>query len=103
MFDFILFLLGMVPWSAWALLALVAVCLIQFVWGWKATVAAVISLLPILGYFWGRKRQSEIDQARRDRDALRHVQTRREVEQEVDALGSQDVAEELKRWNRNED
>lgn len=103
MIDFILFLLGMVPWPAWAVLVLVAICLVQFVWGWKATVAAVISLLPVLGYFWGRKRQAEIDQAKRDRDALRHVQTRREVEQDVKDLGSNDVAEELKRWNRNED
>lgn len=103
MFDFILFLLGMVPWPAWAVLALVAVCLIQFVWGWKATVAAVISLLPVVGYFWGRKRQAEIDQVRQAQEALRHVEIRREVEHEIDGLGSQDVDERLKGWNRNED
>lgn len=103
MFDLLLFLLGMVPWPVWAVLALCLVCAVQFLWGWKATIAAVISLLPILGYFWGRRRQTEIDQARRDRDALRHVETRREVEYEIDDLGSQDVDERLKRWNRNED
>ena len=69
--DFLLSLLGMVPWPAWAVLALCLICAIQFVWGWKATIAAVTSLLPVLGYLWGRKRQAEIDQARRDREALR--------------------------------
>lgn len=103
MLDFVFFLLGMVPWPVWAVLALVAVCLVQFVWGWKATIAAVISLLPILSYLWGRKRQAEIDQAKRDREALDHVIIRREVEEDVKDLGSQDVAEELKRWNRVED
>lgn len=99
--DFILFLLGMVPWPVWAVLALVAVCLVQFVWGWKATVAAVISLLPVLGYLWGRKRQAEIDQARRDREAMDHVRTRNEVEDDVAGLGAQDVDDKLRRWNRD--
>ena len=101
MFDFILFLLGMVPWPAWAVLALCLICAIQFVWGWKATIAAVISLLPVLGYLWGRKRQAEIDQARRDREALRDARYRREVDQGVSEMGAQDVSEELSRWNRD--
>lgn len=99
--DFILFLLGMVPWPAWAVLALCLICAIQFVWGWKATIAAVISLLPVLGYLWGRKRQAEIDQARRDREALRDARYRREVDQGVSEMGAQDVSEELSRWNRD--
>lgn len=103
MFDFILFLLGMVPWPAWAVLALVTVCLVQFVLGWKATIAAVVSLLPVLGYFWGKKRQSEIDQSKRDREALQDARFRREVDQEVSEMGAQDVADELTRWNRNHD
>lgn len=103
MIDFILFLLGMVPPIVWAVLILMALLLVQFVWGWKATIAAVISLLPVLGYFWGRKRQAEIDRAKRDREALDHVIIRRDVEEDVKDLGSQDVAEELRRWNRNED
>ena len=101
MIDLILFLLGMVPWFVWAVLALVAVCLVQFVWGWKAAIAAVISLLPVLGYLWGRKRQAEIDQARRDREALQDARYRREVDQDVSEMGAQDVAEELSRWNRD--
>lgn len=101
MIDFILFLLGMVPWFVWAVLALVAVCLVQFVWGWKAAIAAVISLLPVLGYLWGRKRQAEIEQSRRDREALQDARYRREVDQDVSEMGSQDVAEELSRWNRD--
>ena len=101
MLDFIFFLLGMVPWPVWAVLALVAVCLVQFVWGWKATIAAVISLLPVLGYFWGRKRQAEIDQARRDREAMDHVRTRIEVEDDVAGLPARDVDDKLARWNRD--
>lgn len=103
MFDFFLFLLGMVPWPVWAVLALVAVCLIQFVFGWKATIAAAVSLLPILGYFYGKRRQSEIDQAQRDRDALRDARFRREVDDDVADMGAQDVADELARWNRDRD
>ena len=101
MIDLILFLLGMVPWFVWAVLALVAVCLVQFVWGWKATIAAMISLLPVLGYFWGRKRQAEIEQARRDREALQEARYRRDVDQDVSEMGAQDVSEELARWNRD--
>jgi len=67
MIDFILFLLGMVPWPVWAVLALVAVCLVQFVWGWRATIAAVISLLPVLGYFWGRKEGVQIEKSRQSK------------------------------------
>lgn len=103
MFDLLLFLLGMVPPIVWVVLGLTVLVLVQFLWGWRAALAAAVSLLPILGYFWGKKRQSEIDQARRDRDALRHVETRRDVEYEIDDLGAQDVDERLKRWNRNED
>ena len=99
--DFNLFLLGMVPWPVWAVLALCLICAVQFVWGWRATSAAVISLLPILGYLWGRKRQAEIDQARRDREALRDARYRREVDQGVSEMGAQDVSEELSRWNRD--
>ncbi len=101
MIDFILFLLGMVPWPAWAVLALCLICAVQFVWGWRATIAAIISLLPILGYLWGRKRQAEIDQARRDREALQDARYRREVDQGVSEMGAQDVSEELSRWNRD--
>ena len=101
MIDFILFLLGMVPWPAWAVLALCLICAVQFVWGWRATIAAIISLLPILGYLWGRKRQAEIDQAQRDREALRDARYRREVDQGVSEMGAQDVSEELSRWNRD--
>lgn len=101
MIDFVIFLLGMVPWFVWAVLALVAVWLVQFVWGWKASIAAVISLLPVLGYLWGRKRQAEIDQARRDQEALRDARYRREVDQDVSEMGAQDVADELARWNRD--
>ena len=99
--DFILFLLGMVPWPAWAVLALCLICAVQFVWGWRATIAVVISLLPILGYLWGRKRQAEIDQARRDREALRDARYRREDDQDVSEMGAQDVSEELSRWSRD--
>lgn len=103
MFDFILFLLGMVPAIVWVVLGLTVLVLVQFLWGWRATLAAAISLLPVLGYLWGRKRQAEIDQARRDRAALDHVIIRRDVEEDVKDLGSQDVANELRRWNRVED
>jgi hypothetical protein len=99
--DFILFLLGMVPPIVWVVLGLVVLMLVQFVWGWRATIAAVVSLLPILGYFWGRKRQSEIDQAKRDREALQDARYRRKVDQNVSEMGAQDVSEELSRWNRD--
>jgi hypothetical protein len=101
--DFLLFLLGMVPPIVWAALILMALLLVQFVWGWKATIAAVISLLPVLGYLWGRKRQAEIDQARRDSEALQDVRYRNQVDQEISEMGAQDISEELSRWNRDHD
>lgn len=99
--DFIVFLLGMVPWPIWAGLAAAVLLAIQFLWGWKAAVSALITLLPLAGYFWGRKRQSEIDQAQRDRDALRDARYRRDVDQDIAQMGSQDVANELREWNRD--
>lgn len=65
--DFILFLLGMVPPVVWAVLALCLVCAVQFLWGWRAAIAAVISLLPVLGYFWGRKEGVQIEKARQSK------------------------------------
>ena len=90
-----------IGYAVWAVIALSHICPIQIVLGWKATIAAVISILPVLGYLWGRKRQAEIDQARRDREALRDARYRREVDQDVSEMGAQDVSEELSRWNRD--
>lgn len=101
MTDIILFLLGIVPWPVWAVLAVALVLAVQFLWGWKPAIGALIALLPLAGYFWGRKRQAEIDQAKRDREALQDARYRREVDQDVAEMGAQDVANELRNWNRD--
>lgn len=65
--DLILFLLGMVPWPIWAGLAVALLLAVQFLWGWKAAIGALISLLPLAGYFWGRKEGSQIENARQSK------------------------------------
>jgi hypothetical protein len=91
MFDFLLFLLGMVPWPIWVVLALCLICTVQFLWGWRAALGAAIALLPLAGYFWGRKEGSQIEKARQSkaRDILQEHYD--EIDrQDIDPSGSYD-------------
>lgn len=94
-------LLSFIPWWAYLIAAITLVVFVQATFGWRAAIGAMIGLLPVLGYLWGSKRQSEIDRAKRDREAADAMRRRREVDDEVASMGEQSVAEELRRWNRD--
>jgi hypothetical protein len=71
--------------------------------GWQGALAMAAGLLAVSGYAKGRADASRDERSRRDRDALNHVVIRDRVEDEIDALGAQDVDERLRRWSRAED
>lgn len=94
------FLMHALPWLAWGGLAAAILVVAYVLFGWKGMLGAFASLLPVLGLLYGRKLGADAERARRDREALRRVETRNRIDDEIADLGAQDVDERLKRWNR---
>lgn len=99
MFDLIVTLF---PWLAWAALAAAILVVAYVLFGWKGVTGAFVSLLPVLGLLYGRKLEADAQRAKRDREALRHVETRNRINDDIADLGAQDVDENLARWNRDQ-
>jgi hypothetical protein len=96
-------IISLVPWWLYLITALIAVAAVWRLLGWQGALAAAAALIAVLGYGKGRADASRDERSRRDRDVLNHVVIRDRVEDEIDALGAQDVDERLMRWNRAED
>lgn len=78
----------------------------MFSWGkLKAALAIAGAVIVSIGIAFLRGRKAGIDhiEAEQDRRRLESMKQRKEVDDEIDALGAQDVDERLKRWNRVED
>jgi hypothetical protein len=71
----------------------------------KAALAIAGAVIVAIGIAFLRGRKAGIDhiEAEQDRRRLESMKQRKEVDDEIDALGAQDVDERLKRWNRVED
>lgn len=71
----------------------------------KAALAIAVAVIVAIGIAFLRGRKAGIDhiEAEQDRRRLESMKQRKEVDDEIDALGAQDVDERLKRWNRVED
>lgn len=95
-------LLSLIPWWAWLLLAAVAIGFAWRLFGWRGAVAAAAAVLPVLGFGWARNLGATAERAKRDREALDHVKTRQEIEDDIAEMGSQDVDQRLAWWNRDE-
>lgn len=95
-------LLSLVPWWAWAALAVLIVGAVQALFGWRAALGAAVPVLAALGLGWARNLGVEAERTRRDREALDHVRIRKDIDDDVAEMGSQDIDQNLARWNRDE-
>ena len=96
-------LINLVPWWVWLITAFVAVVAVWRLLGWQGALAAATGLLAALSYGRGRADASAEDRARRDREKLKASQTRKEIDDEIDQLGSNDLDERYRRWLRGDD
>lgn len=94
-------LLNLVPWWVWLTAAFVAVVAVWRLFGWQGALAAAAGFIAALSYGKGRAEGKAIIEAEQNRARLDAVKRRKEVENDVNALGSNDVDERLKRWNRD--
>lgn len=93
-------LISLVPWWAWLTAALAAVAVIWRFFGWKGALAA-LAAGAALSYGKGRADVLRDEQARSDRNNLQAAKDRKEIDDEIDQLGSNDVDERLARWMRD--
>lgn len=98
MFDW---LISLVPWWVWLALAIAAVVAVWRLFGWQGALAAAAGFIAALSYGKGRGDALQQEQARTDRQNLEASKTRKEIDDEIDQLGSNDVDERLARWMRD--
>ena len=96
-------IISLVPWWAWLIAALIAVAAVWRLLGWHGALTAAAALVAVLGYGKGRADASREHQARRDRENLKASQNRKEIDDEIDQLGSNDLDERYSRWMRDDD
>lgn len=95
--------ISLVPWWAWLAMALAAVVAVWRFFGWQGALAATAGFIAALSYGKGRAEGKAIIEEEQNQARIDAVKRRKEVDDDVNALGSQDVDERLKRWNRVED
>lgn len=96
-------LISLVPWWLYLAAPIIAVVVVWRLLGWQGALAAAASMVAALSYGKGRAEGKAIIEAEQNRARLDAVKRRKEVDDDVKALGSNDVDERLKRWNRVED
>lgn len=96
-------LISLVPWWAWLIAAILAVVTVWRLFGWQGALAAAAGFIAALSYGKGRSEGKAVIEAEQSRARLDAVKRRKEVDDEINSLGAQDVDEQLKRWNRVED
>lgn len=100
MFDW---LISLVPWQAWALLIAAAIGAVWWLLGWRGAIAAAGLLLPVLGFRWATNLGAERERSKATDRNLNAMKDRKEIDDEVDNLGSNDVDERFARWMRDDD
>lgn len=95
-------LLNLIPWWAWLLAGAVAIGAAWRLLGWQGALAALAGLLAALSYGKGRNEAYRDLQARRDRENLNASQTRKDIDHEVDQLGSNDLDRNWAQWLRDD-
>jgi hypothetical protein len=96
-------LISLVPWWAWLALAVTAVVVVYRLLGWRGALAAAAGLMAVIGYGKGRHDESLAERNRRDRENLKASQNRKEIDDAIDQLGSNDLDERYSRWMRDDD
>jgi hypothetical protein len=96
-------LISLVPWWAWLLAAAVAIGAAWRLLGWQGALVAGGALLAVLGYGKGRA-EGVADERGRTRDRnLDAMKDRKEIDDEVADLGSNDLDERYRRWLSDDD
>lgn len=96
-------IINLVPWWVWLITAITAVAIVWRLIGWQGAVAAAIALVAALSYGKGRNEAYRDERAKVDRRNLEAAKTRKDIDDEVDQLGSNDVDERLRHWMRDND
>ncbi len=96
-------LLSLIPWWAWLLAAAVAIGTVWRLLGWQGAVVAAAGLLAAFGYGKGRYDAARDSQAATDRRNAQAMKDRKDVDDEIADLGSNDVDERFARWMRDDD
>lgn len=95
-------IISLVPWWAWLAMAVTAVVVVWKLFGWQGALAALAGLVAVLGYGKGRNDAYRDERARADRRNLEAAKNRKDVDDEIDQLGSNDVSDRLARWMRDD-
>lgn len=94
-------LLSLVPWWVWLVLAAVAIGAVWRVFGWRGAVAAAAALLPMLGCRWAVNLGAERERAKQSK-AHDHLQEHYDEidRQDIDPAGSYDRLRSLSNKDR---
>lgn len=96
-------IINLVPWWTWLLLAAALTGAAWRLLGWQGAVVAAGALVAALGYGKGRAEGAADERGRaRDRN-LEAVKDRKEIDDEVADLGSNDLDERYRRWMHDDD
>lgn len=84
-------LISLVPWQVWAMLAAIAVGAVWRLFGWRGAIAAAGLLLPVLGFRWATNLGAERERAKQSK-ARDHLQEHYDEidRQDIDPAGSYD-------------
>ena len=93
--------ISLVPWWAWLAMAVTAVVVVWRFFGWQGALAAAAGFLAALSYGKGRAEALRDERARSDRNNLQAAKDRKEIDDEIDQLGSDDIDQRLARWLRD--
>ena len=68
-----------------------------------AALCGAFFVAVVIAFLKGRKAGVDHIEAEQNRRRLESMKQRKEIDDEIGALGAQDIDERLKRWNRVED
>lgn len=94
-------LLSLVPWWGWLTAAVAAVAVVWRFVGWQGALAALAAIGVALSYGKGRADVLRDERAHADRNNLQAAKDRKEIDDEIDQLGSDDIDQRLARWLRD--
>ncbi|MGH8815240.1 MAG: hypothetical protein ACREX5_01520 [Achromobacter pestifer] len=77
-------LLNLIPWWAWLLLAAIAIGAVWRLFGWRGAVAAAGLILPVLGFRWSVGMGAE-------RERARQAKARDNLQEHYDEIDRQDI------------
>jgi hypothetical protein len=96
-------LLSLVPWWAWLIAAAVAIGAVWRLLGWQGALVAAAGFLAALGYGKGRYDAMRDEQVATDLRNMDAMKNRKEIDDDVSEMGSNDLDSAYQRWLRDND